>query len=92
MKMKMFTFSTVAGSMKLTTGIVGVLSSLAFGSAALAGDPPQSPPKTTAPIGGGYIWTSPPPKPPENNSGGSIGLQYPPDKGATRTYCNGKPC
>jgi hypothetical protein len=58
----------------------------------LAGEPPQTPPKTTAPVGGGYIWTSPAPKPPDNNSGGSVGLQYPPDKGPTRVLCNGKPC
>jgi hypothetical protein len=60
---------------------------------------PQTPEKTTVPGTGGYMWRSGPPDVPNNmrpNSGGSLGVQFPPDKGPTRGSCtnNGRqvPC
>lgn len=55
--------------------------------------PPSTAEKKTVPGTGGYVWGSgqnsnAPPK----SSGGSVGVQYPPDRGPTKTYCNGKPC
>jgi hypothetical protein len=57
--------------------------------------PPSTAQKYTAPIPGtgGYVWGSGQNSlAPPNSKGGSIGLQYPPDKGPTKTFCNGKPC
>jgi hypothetical protein len=59
-------------------------------SAAMAGDIPQSPPKTTVPHTGGYVWESGPPAAPNNrppNQGMSVGGQYPPDR-ATVVHCH----
>jgi hypothetical protein len=70
--------------------------SFAINSApAWAEDTPTTPEKVTIPGTGGYVWGSGPPEAPHNmppNQGGSVGVQYPPDKGPTKVYCNGKPC
>jgi hypothetical protein len=77
--------------LRVNLAVVAFFSSSIASTMSLVGEPPQTPPKTTAPVGGGYVWTSPAPKPPDNNSGASVGVQYPSDKGPTRVLCNGKP-
>jgi hypothetical protein len=76
--------------MKFTTILISVAALLAVINPLSAADPPQTPEKKTVPGTGGYIWGSGPPQAPPNTppaSGGSIGVQYPPDRGPTRTNC-----
>jgi hypothetical protein len=67
---------------------------LGVGSAC-AGDPPQTPEKKTVPGTGGYVWGSGAPQSPNNvapATGGSLGVQYPPDRPTTvRCSRDGKP-
>jgi hypothetical protein len=54
-------------------------------------DTPRTPQKSTVPHTGGFGWSSGPPQAPHNVApaqGGSIGVQYPPDKGPTRATCS----
>lgn len=55
--------------------------------------PPSAATKYTIPHTGGYGWASGQNSlAPPNSKGGSVGVQYPPNKGPTKVYCNGKPC
>jgi hypothetical protein len=76
--------------MQVKVAIIALTASLLYCSALMAADTPSSPPKHTIPGTGGYIWGSGPPATPHNTppaSGGSIGVQYPSDKGPTKTRC-----
>ena len=79
--------------MKIATTIA--LALVLAAGAANAGDPPKTPEKKTIPGTGGYGWGSGPPPAPNNmrpNQGGSVGVQYRPDRPTTvRCTRDGKP-